>query len=197
MFNNSLYEALCKIVAAKTELLRAYAADLHEIDKKVLSQSYAGDQFVWVGRNHGTDMARVGSSKIEQGLACYSAKSNPDFIYLLTVTEDGGYGHLKHIDVARATDILDGKREVVCQHTERGNGVLVANGKVLADVQLTMSREKSGVVTATVALNESARDITPRMDRDINDALQDYAVSQAGSLFVRLVVEFAPELRAA
>lgn len=185
MHKPSLYSALCAIVGAEATLLTAYESDLHEIDRGILAESLAGDQFVWIGRDHGTNMARVGSSNIEQEMARHVARSHPDHIYLLTVEADGGQGAVKHIDLDGAQALLDGRRAVVCREIYDDQALLIADNTCIAKVRLISNKDKPGVLRASVAMRVEGPSLDARLERNIRDAVVEYGARRHGSLFVR------------
>lgn len=104
-------EQLQAIATSKPELLVAYADDLHKHDAGALALSVAGERFVWLLRNHGTELFRLNAGRdpvwltywldtksIGPSVATYRA-------YLVTVTGDGGLtgtvSPITHADASR------------------------------------------------------------------------------------------------
>jgi hypothetical protein len=52
----TLYETLCAIAESFPDRLVAYSDDLHKIDRSILEESEAGQEFVWLLRRHGTEL---------------------------------------------------------------------------------------------------------------------------------------------
>lgn len=52
----TLYEQLQAIAEAHPDRLVAYSDDLHVIDRSILAEAEAGQEFVWLLRRHGTEL---------------------------------------------------------------------------------------------------------------------------------------------
>jgi hypothetical protein len=121
----SVIDQLTAIAAGKFAdgYLRAYANDLHVIDRDTLEKSKAGDRFVWALRDCGTQLFQVASGHdsiwltywLDQG----DVRDTPTLCWSVVVGGDSGASgdvHLISRDRARALASIphpEGKRVVV------------------------------------------------------------------------------------
>ena len=106
----SIYEQLARIAERNPHLLVAYKADLHEHDKRTLAKAERGTEFIWILRDHGTELFEMhrGSNPvwvtywIDQKM---HGNIGPQkrLCYHIFVTADGGVeGTVRPITVERA-----------------------------------------------------------------------------------------------
>lgn len=91
----TIYERLEAIATEKTAegYLRAYRADLTKYDLLELERSKAGDRFIWILRDCGTELFAIASGKDAVWATYWLGRGNsstPSLPYLVTVTADGG-----------------------------------------------------------------------------------------------------------
>lgn len=92
----TVYDKLAAIAADKAPLgyLRAYANDLHVIDRDTLATAPEGARFVWALRPCGTALFPIGVGHDMVWLTYWLDSGNipatPTLTYLVEVTSDGG-----------------------------------------------------------------------------------------------------------
>lgn len=126
----TIYKTLQSITAANPQHLTAYQTDLTYHDRRTLQSSVAGDQFVWVLREHGTDLLSLPDTTIRQHInkdsteilrlcnwnlgwlkAVYQEHLPPirsigAITHLITV-ERSQYGSVEMIEPALAVELLE------------------------------------------------------------------------------------------
>ena len=119
----TVYEQLQQIVAAKhaSGYLNHYPNDLYVHDRRQLGASVAGDEFVWVLREMGTELFHVAKGHSHNWVTYWLTKGIctriPHLCFHIRVTSNGGEtGTVRSITYDRATKLA---------HTPHPDGIVV------------------------------------------------------------------------
>lgn len=187
MLSSNIYETLCSIAAAGTEkgLFISYNRDLHDIDRQELEVSFAGDQFIWVLKQCGTYIARIGGNQFSRESTAYSLSGEDREIYHITVTGDGGIGTVKPITINKAADLLSSPGPLALTHYLDNTYKVVdisRNNEVVGECRVVKVDSLLSSYEITVVADGKRTD---KVVRDIETSICDGIRKIAGSLFTK------------
>lgn len=187
MSKQTVYGALVAIAekGKKNGKLVSYADDLHVIDKQELDASFPGDEFIWVLKDCGTYCARIGGTKFARETTAYGMQTNANDIYHIVITELGGFGSVKHINLDKAAKMLSTVPGYQLRHLFDLRYVVVDTKKensVVADCTIERPHGGTGlIIDAVISGTENKRS-----RREVEEAISDGIVSMTGSIFARI-----------
>lgn len=103
----SIFDLMVRVARSSSDTLRAYRTDLWLHDQyRLVYDSRAGDEFIWILRDAGTELFRLYQGDDPVAVEYWlSPTHRHNKAYHVVCTDAGGYGTLKRITAERAVEL--------------------------------------------------------------------------------------------